>query len=784
MNARHGPVPATAEIGAPLPAAARRGRRERRKFSRMSENAGVETPPGTEQAIRDEVDEKITGRKEPSRRLFGTFGGVFVPTLLTILGVIMFLREGWVVGNAGLLGAWLIILLSFSITLFTALSLSSITTNIRIGAGGAFSVISQSLGLEVGGSIGIPFFISQALAVAMYIFGFRAGWQHIFPDHPALLVDLVAFAFLFAIGFISAGLAFKIQYLILAVIAGSLASVAAAAFTGSMGQTVQWWGSFPGGAEQGFGGIGFWTVFAVFFPASTGIMAGANMSGDLKDPRKSIPVGTLSAIGVSLVIYLLLAWWLASSATTDELTSNYTIMIDRAFWGPPVLAGLLGATFSSALSSIIGAPRILQALAERRILPGSGWFAVRTPSGEPRNAMLFTGVLVLAALMLRDLNAIAPLITMFFLITYAMINAVVLIEQSLRLVSFRPLLRIPRFVSLVGTIGCIFAMFIVNITFGVIALAVVLALHAYLVRKNLKAPYGDVRSGFFVAVAEWAVKKVERLRGTREKTWKANVLVPIEVSTQVVSVYGLLRDIAKPKGFVRLLGLTGRRNYEELTENLPPIAERFQNDGMFATWTVVEAATFSENVAAGLEALGGAFFRSNMVFLRLPEDDERARELWPVISSASQNELGVVLYAGPDEPESTAGKDVRLILDRPDAGWRIGTDLERADLALLVAFKLKLNRHCGLVLSARVGSEGEKQEALDYLVSTTEMARMPDARLRVLLPEAPPADEPNIGLTVLAITEETPLSEVRSRIEAVQTPCLFTMDSGRENALV
>ncbi|HSO22307.1 MAG TPA: amino acid permease [Chondromyces sp.] len=750
----------------------------------MTEDPGVEVPEGAEQAVRDEVEQKITGREEPSRRLFGAFGGVFVPTLLTILGVIMYLREGWVVGNAGLLGAWLIILLSFAITTFTALSLSSITTNIRIGAGGAFSVISQSLGLEVGGSIGIPFYISQALAVAMYIFGFRAGWLHLFPDHPALLVDLLAFALLFAIGYISAGLAFKIQYLILAVIIGSLASIAAAGFSGSMDQPVQWWGAFPGSLEEGFKGIGFWAVFAVFFPASTGIMAGANMSGDLKNPRRSIPVGTLSAIGVSLVIYLLLAWWLAASATTEELTSNYTIMIDRALWGPLVLAGLLGATFSSALSSIVGAPRILQALAEHRILPGSSWLAVRTPSGEPRNAMLFTGVLVIAALMVRDLNAIAPLITMFFLITYAMINAVVLIEQNLGLVSFRPLLRIPRFVSFIGAAGCIFAMFIVNLAFGVVALAVVLVLHAYLVRKHLKAPYGDVRSGLFVAVAEWAAKKVERLAGTREKTWKANLLVPVEVSTQVGVVYDLLRDIARPKGFVRLLGLTGRRNYDELTENLPTIAERFHNDKIFATWTVVQAATFSENVAAGLEALGGAFFRSNMVFLRLPESSERSQEMWKVIGSAARNQLGVVLYAGPEETESVRAKAVHLIVGKPGDGWRIGTDLGDADLGLLVAFKLKLNRKCDLVLSARIDAEDETGDALDYLKTVTELARIPDADRRVVRPGEELSPGLQVGVTVFSITGDTRLEEVRSRTEEAQTPCLFTLDSGRENALV
>ncbi|MFP4184715.1 MAG: amino acid permease [Thermoplasmata archaeon] len=159
----------------------------------------------------------------------------------------------------------------------------------------------------------------------------------------------------------------------------------------------------------------FWIVFAVFFPAATGIMAGANMSGELKDPRNSIPLGTLSAILVSLVIYMMLAYWFAGLASPAELVSNFTIMIDRAFFGPLVLGGLLAATFSSALNSMVGASRILQAMSTHHILPGNKWLSKKSGSGEPKNAILFTALIVSLGLLTRDLNTIAPLITMFFL---------------------------------------------------------------------------------------------------------------------------------------------------------------------------------------------------------------------------------------------------------------------------------------------------------------------------------------------------------------------------------
>ncbi|MCF8143608.1 MAG: amino acid permease [Deltaproteobacteria bacterium] len=747
----------------------------------MSKDAELERPASADRAVQKEVEEKITGK--PSRKLFGTFSGVFTPTLLTILGVIMYLRVGWVVGNAGLLGALLIISLAFAITFCTGLSLSSITTNIRIGAGGAFSVISQSLGLEVGGSVGIPLYLAQALAVSMYIFGFRAGWLWIFPDHSPVLVDLGTFVVLFTIAFISTSLAFKIQYVILVTIIVSLISVGASVFTTSWGQNVQWWGTFPGSPETAFQGVDFWVVFAVFFPAATGIMAGANMSGDLKNPRKSIPVGTLAAIGICFVVYILLAVWLAAAVPTKELLNNYNVMIDRAVWGPAVLAGLLGATFSSALSSLVGSPRILQALGEHKILPASDWFTVRTSKGEPRNALLLTGAIVLLALMLRNLNAIAPLITMFFLTTYATINVVVLIEQSLKLVSFRPLLRIPRLVPMIGTAGCLFAMFIVNAAFGGIAIAVVIALHTYLVHKRIKAPFGDVRSGLFTALAEWAAGKVASLAGPREKTWKANLLVPVEDSQEITNVIPLLRDIARPNGFVRLLGLTGDRNYHEMTKNLPALTQKFEENQIFSTWTVVDAATFSENLAAGLEALGGAFFRSSMIFLPFPENGEREEKIHRIIQDARKNKLGALLVSG-EEFGRSAGGGVHLIMDRPDNGWRIGVDLGKTDLAFLLAYKLKRNWKTGMVLTAFLSKAGEDQQASEFMEAVVELARVPNVKFRLANSEEElRIDSGDSAITIFSITDEVDFRELRKRIQLARSPCLFAMDSGWENAL-
>jgi amino acid transporter len=529
----------------------------------------------------------------------------FLPPLVFDAALyIMFLREGWVVGNAGLLGAWMIILLACAITFFTGLSMSSITTNIRIGSGGAFSIISQSLGLEVGGSIGVPLFFSQALAVAMYVFGFREGWQWIFPEHPAILVDLGTFVVILLIASISTSFAFKIQYVIMAILAASLVSVIGALFKTPITGEIAWFGAYPGSPENNFSGTSFWVVFAVFFPAVTGIMAGANMSGELTNPKRSIPLGTMSAIILTTLIYL----GLALVASPEELVNNYTVMIDKALWKPIVLAGLLGATFFSALSSLVGAPRILQALGEHKILLRNSFFAKLSKRGEPLNAMAVTAVIVLLSLLMRNLNAIAPLITMFFLIAYAMINVVVLIEQNLGLLSFRPTLRVPMLVPLLGAAGCFFVMFLINATVSLMSISIIVAFYIVLLNRHLEAPFGDVRSGLFAAVAEWATKKVTKLRYDNERAWQPNILVPIESPKEVRSAYRLLYSLSYPKGSLKILGLSTGGELALLSKRLPDIVQNFYQEGIAASSAIVEGDNYGQSVLASMQALRAAFF--------------------------------------------------------------------------------------------------------------------------------------------------------------------------------
>lgn len=727
--------------------------------------------------------------EESSPNQFGTFTGVFTPTLLTILGVILYVRLGWVVGNAGLLGAWMVMLLALGITLCTGLSLSSIATNTPLGAGGPYAIISKALGLEIGGSIGVPLYLSRPLGIAMYVFGFREGWLWIYPDHDPLLVDLATFVALFALSFISSNLAFQVQFVIMAVIAASILSIVLSPVTLEPRAEITWLGDFVGFPENGFQGVDFWVVFAIFFPATTGILAGANMSGDLRDPRRSIPVGTMSAIAVSSVIYLLLAVWAARAASPDELTGNYNIMIDLARWPKLVVAGLLGATFSSALASAVGGPRILMAMARHRLMPASDWLSKLSANGEPRNAILVTAALSFLCLMMRDLNAIAPLVTMFFLITYFTINVVLLVENNLGLVSFRPSMKVSSWVPILGAGGSAFAMFIVNPTFSLIAVAITVAVYIWMLRRGVESTEEDVRSGIFGAIAEWAAARVVMLGDMTARSWKPNLMVPVEDPEELRGEFRLLLDVAQPEGSIKLLGLARERSVALLRPEIEALGALFQKNGVFANWSIVKCRTFSGGCVIGLQALQSAFFRPNMLFLRLPADEARFREYGEVMVQAHKTGVGVAMFGLHTKSVLGASSVINVWL-RPDrSGWGVEEAFanNNLDLMLLTGYRLMRRWTAELNLLTVVPSEDSEEgaTAVEFLNRIAELARLPGCtRKRVLVGSFDEAvrSAPQADISIMGLQENPDFDFMVNMVEKTGSSCLFVADSGRESA--
>lgn len=445
---------------------------------------------------------------------FGTFAGVFTPNVLTILGIILFLRAGWVVGQAGLDGALSIVLMANGISLLTGLSLAAIATSLRVRAGGNYYIISRTLGLEIGGAIGIPLYLSQAISVAFYLIGFTEALLALFPALDPQVVATGVTLLFGLLAWIGADVALKIQFVVFGVLMAALLSF----FSGGWGQAVEpAMGPAPGST------FGFWAVFAVFFPAVTGIEVGTSMSGDLKRPDVSIPRGTLGSILFTAAIYLLAVWWLATHAGRDQLLGDSTVMAGIARWPWLILAGVFAATLSSALGSILAAPRTLQALARDGVVPQALAGRLGSPT-EPRAAVLLTTAIAVAVIWMGDLNFVAPIITMFFLNTYGMTNLVAGLESLIGNPSFRPRFRVPGLLSMLGALACYGAMFLIHPWATVGAIVTSYGIFAWLSHRAYSQTWGDVRSGLWFSLARLALLQLESEQ-RHLRNWRPNVLV-------------------------------------------------------------------------------------------------------------------------------------------------------------------------------------------------------------------------------------------------------------------
>jgi len=448
---------------------------------------------------------------------FGAFGGVFTPSILTILGVIMYLRLPWIVGQAGLLVTLSIILVAHIISGSTGLSVSSIATDKKVETGGTYYIISRSLGLPIGGTLGWALFVGLSFSVSLYLIGFAEVFLGYFgfevnPDTIRIAGSIILFL-VTILTFISTSLAIKTQYIILTAMALSLVSV----FFGKheFGPSVPQLHSIPGS-------LPWISLFAIFFPAVTGFEAGVSMSGDLKDPRKAIPLGTISAIITGLAVYVILAFFFSYNVKSELLVNDPNVLFKISLVKELVIAGILGATLSSALGSIMGAPRIMQAVAGDRIAPfffskGYG------PSKEPRNALILTYLIAQAGILIGELNVIARIVTIFFIITYGFLNITYTIE-SWASSDFRPAFRIPRFVSIIGSLACIVVMIQLDILAMAGASLILIALFFYLKNKELNLQTGDTRASVWLSLVKTGLLKLTKNQNT-SRNWRPNVIL-------------------------------------------------------------------------------------------------------------------------------------------------------------------------------------------------------------------------------------------------------------------
>ncbi|HOE60652.1 MAG TPA: amino acid permease [Kiritimatiellia bacterium] len=617
---------------------------------------------------------------------FGTFGGVFTPSVLTIIGVIMFLRFNVVVGYAGLWNALLILAASKAITVITALSLSSISTNMRVKGGGAYYLISRSLGPEFGGVIAVFFYIAQTVAVTMYIIGFTEAVFSAFPNIPLSFRDVATLSnfIVFLVVYIGANWTIRVQYWILALMMLSILSFFIGGALGFSPEILQ-----SNLAPEWKDGHSLFTIFALFFPAVTGIMAGVNMSGDLKDPSRSIPRGTFAAIGATGLIYALVTFLLAGSVPRAELISDGFVMKDRALFSPLIYAGVFCATLSSALGSMMGAPRILQAFARDDVFRGIKWLGRGSgKNNEPRFAIALTFVIAQAGIMVGDLDTVAPVITMFFLMTYGTVNLACFYEFISRNPSFRPTFRINHWIiALAGAVGCLVVMFLINAFWAFIAILLALLLYSVIRRIEIMVKWGDMQSGLAYQRARNALLRLEQER-YHPKNWRPTILALSGGAYNRIHLAEYACWLSASHGIVSI-GQVIRGNLDNLVARQREaeflLRKFIREEGLNAFPAVVVDKNIHAGVQGMLQCHGLGGLRPNTLLLGWSQDAEKSEVFFGLLTLAKRMERSIVIVAN-----KALDKEAHTVI--ADGAINIWWNNERdASLLLLLAYLLKKN---------------------------------------------------------------------------------------------
>jgi len=630
--------------------------------------------------------ENIEDKSVPVVEKFGTFLGVYTPSVLTILGLVMYLRFGWVVGNVGLGLTMLIVLMASSITFITALSASSIATNMRVGVGGEYYMISRSLGLELGGAIGIPLYLCRTLSITFYSFGLAEAIAMFWPQSlgvmPSYMLQLITAIIIIIITILSgksAGLVLKLQVPILIAVGISIIALVIGAFSSDLHspEMVATYRTAP---------KGFWYIFAVFFPAVTGFTAGIGMSGDLKDPIKSIPKGTLLAVITGLIIYLFVPVILSITGKMSSeglATSGVETWNKIAILGAwLVVPGIFGAILSSAFGSVLGGPRVLQSLAQDRLAPS--FLAKLSKTGQPTISTWISGVIALAAVSLGELNAVAQFVSILFLTLYVMINFSAALESLTADASYRPKIKVPWFVSLLGSFGALAVMFLISPLACIVGIAFEIMLFWILRQRSMKKEWGDVRAGFWGTLARFALLKLKK-HEKDPRNWRPNILVFAGDVRKRLALVQLANFFNQRRGILTVCNMIIGKLQDRSVDIVKETAimnETLEQAGILAFNEVNVVSEFEIGTINITQANGIAGLHSNTIMFGWSDKKERLSSMLRSIRLISGIKKSSLLVRVNEFPEVSDN-------ERIDIWWR--GKHSNGDLMLLLAHLLSLN---------------------------------------------------------------------------------------------
>lgn len=571
---------------------------------------------------------------QQNKKSFGT-APVFFTSIATILGAILFLRFGFSVGTIGPFGTILVIILAHLVTIPTALAISEIATNRRVEGGGEYFIISRSFGLNIGATIGFSLYLSQSISVAFYVIAFTEAFTPLFFwiketfdfELPRQAISLPAMALLSAV-ILKRGA--KVGMKVLYVVVGVLFLSIALFFLGSTEFSESASRGFPPGAFKNMDQ--FFIVFAILFPAFTGLSAGVGLSGDLKNPAKSIPLGTISATVLGMVIYLFITWKLSISASPEDLANDQLVMSKIAVAGRIFIPlGLAASTFSSALGAILAAPRKIQALGADKSFPSEKFnnFVAKGKgeTNEPFNGTLITCVLAFVFVALGDVNSVAKIITMFFMVTYGALCLISFLYHFGADPSYRPVFRSRWYISLIGFLMSLLMMFMISTIYTILAIGLMIVVYLYIrnFHKDREGLESIFLSVFFQISHSLQVylQKSRKLESTRK--WRPSVVCVSHDSFERETAFSLLNWVSYKHGFGTYIHLikdyyshASQQNAKEILEKL--IKKANIRNNKFYIDTII-SPSFTSAIAQIIQLPGISGMENNTILFEFDKNN-------------------------------------------------------------------------------------------------------------------------------------------------------------------
>ncbi len=647
---------------------------------------------------RTEVAQIETGDSQK----FGTFVGVFIPCILMLFGVIIFLRLGWIVGLVGSSEALIIITLAALIALVTTLSMSAISTNIEVGKGGVYYMLSRSLGIEVGAAVGIPLYFRQALTVAFCCIGFAESLHDLIPVWSITNIGIGTLIILTILAYTSVRGALKVQVFIFVAILASLASL----FTGG-GLAIISGEAYTSTAHT----LGFWAIFAIFFPAMTGVESSVSLSGDLRNPSRSLPIGTISAILVAYAIYVAISLFLVYHVPMDRLVQDPLIMQTLASVPSLIIVGIWGATLSSALGGLLSAPRTLQAIADDGMAPSIFTKTFGTMS-EPRIATLATFAIAAFGIYFGSVNILAPLLTMVSLICYGVLNLSSGMETLMANPSWRPRFRVHWSISLAGAALCLVVMLMVDAGSALLSLMVIGLIYFVVKKRQREASWTDIRDGLLVFFSRSAIYRLA-YADSPTKSWRPHFLVFTKSTEQHSnSLLKFAQGISQSKGFLTMASFVAPGTISTLKrkESAQLLSRKFRQDNVQALVQIKEAEKVSLGMYNMIEYHGlGSLSPNTIVFGGVSKEDESI-EFAGVLRLAYQRHKNVVILSEGTLLGSDRVHDLHV--------WWDDDSQNNSELMLVLSYMLQLDpkrKRTRLCAKAIVSNELERQERLQQL---------------------------------------------------------------------